>query len=1452
MVHPNSFFTFAVLLCSLNQVCMAGEVYHIRVNSTPTMLCTAPCLIFSEFATNLSHYLYANTILVFLPGTHYLTVNVSVSNIDNFSMTSEGMTAAQVVCRNNSNLHFNSSQHISISNLEFIGCGGNLVEHVEKLTVKDTQFTGKSANGTALEIAEVAAAQIVNSTFEFNIGGNLKTITYGEFSVYESDYSVGGAIIATGSVISIIQSKFENNYAMHGGAIYAQKHSVIKIHNSTFSKNIVIINGGVLCSSGSNITIGASKFANNMAANAGGVLYSRESIIKIRASKFHANGAVDLVRGSGLGSSAGGVLYSILSNVTIETSKFDKNLATAAADEPDGGGVLFSSQSTITIEKSKFYYNSVTSHYTGGGVLNSWWSNITIKSSKFYRNNAAVAIKIPAEDQESFITLGYSESGTNGGALYFVQCSSITIVESRFYDNFATLNGGVLYSAGSTITIDSASEFIGNAAENEGGVFSIYDSEITIKTMAKDIAPNLGGGDSFIRECTTYTGTVVHTINDINPNDSLQIVSNGGYAIIYLSNSELNVEYSSNVLVFCNIGSLIAFNSTITFMGSVEFTSNYPLAKQVNSSTNLFQEGGAVTLFHSNAFFNGNCSLRYNYAENGGGLLSMESKIYVNGNLFITHNTANRNGGGVYLSSSELFCRQKIAFNNNLAGYKGGGIHAVSSSIKVVSESIFNHHTMSYRDAGLNFTKNVAEMGGGLSLEANAKLYILKYSTDHIKDLVYNKYLPWNMNLTHDYNAVVFTANNASYGGAMYVDDDTNSGTCSSSSKTECFFQVVAIHHTRGSYLRTESMHFSQNQANISGSTLYGGLLDRCTVSQFAEVFYNTRLSFDGCNGVDYFFLTSVPTYIVIINNESMFTVNVTDISISSSPVKVCVCIKNEHNCSQQAHIKVKKGEAFNVSLAAVDQVEEPVEATIHASLESNESGLSEGQMTTKVQNECINLTFNVVSPNEYEKLILYALDGPCKDSDLSRREVLVHFLPCNCPIGFQVSGRVEINCTCDCHSDISQYTEKCDSHIESFVKRSQSRAWISYINDTNLTGFLVYQNCPFDYCLSTSSPVNLNQPNGADAQCAFNRSSLLCGSCQPGLSLSLSSSQCLQCPSHWPALLIALTTAAILAGIGLVAFLLFLNVTVAIGVLNGLIFYANIVHANKSILLPFNETNNFITVFISLLNLELGVDTCYFPGMDTYTKTWLQLAFPAFVFYLVGLVIVVSSYSIRFSKLIGNKDPVATLATLILLSYAKLLQICFESLSVGILTYPDGSSKTLWLPDATVQYVQGKHIPLFITAVLILLVGLVYTAVLFFWQWRFYLPGWKIFTLYICLRNQKLQFFIETYHAPFTPKYRYWTGLLLIARAILYLVATSNVSNDPQLSLSAIVFTMIFILLLITFTNFKMYKKMPLNILETFFILNILLFSVFTIYSLNSTKINQKQLPTLQSYLHS
>ena len=97
------------------------------------------------------------------------------------------------------------------------------------------------------------------------------------------------------------------------------------------------------------------------------------------------------------------------------------------------------------------------------------------------------------------------------------------------------------------------------------------------------------------------------------------------------------------------------------------------------------------------------------------------------------------------------------------------------------------------------------------------------------------------------------------------------------------------------------------------------------------------------------------------------------------------------------------------------------------------------------------------------------------------------------------------------------------------------------------------------------------------------------------------------------------------------------MNITVAIGTLNGLLFYANIVVANRVILLPYSEPN-FITVFILRLNIELGIEVCYIDGMNTYLKTWIQLVFPIYI--CIFLVNYCQPILIKISSSISNSDP--------------------------------------------------------------------------------------------------------------------------------------------------------------------------------------------------------------------
>ena len=75
---------------------------------------------------------------------------------------------------------------------------------------------------------------------------------------------------------------------------------------------------------------------------------------------------------------------------------------------------------------------------------------------------------------------------------------------------------------------------------------------------------------------------------------------------------------------------------------------------------------------------------------------------------------------------------------------------------------------------------------------------------------------------------------------------------------------------------------------------------------------------------------------------------------------------------------------------------------------------------------------------------------------------------------------------------------------------------------------------------------------------------------------------------------------AAITAGVLMVTVLLTLNMIVAIGMLNGFIFYANVVAANSTIFIPSSEPS-FTTVFVAWVNLDIGVNVCFIvtDGLD-------------------------------------------------------------------------------------------------------------------------------------------------------------------------------------------------------------------------------------------------------------
>ena len=163
---------------------------------------------------------------------------------------------------------------------------------------------------------------------------------------------------------------------------------------------------------------------------------------------------------------------------------------------------------------------------------------------------------------------------------------------------------------------------------------------------------------------------------------------------------------------------------------------------------------------------------------------------------------------------------------------------------------------------------------------------------------------------------------------------------------------------------------------------------------------------------------------------------------------------------------------------------------------------------------------------------------------------------------------------------------------------------------------------------------------------------------------------------------------------------------------------------------------------------------------MTAYAQTLLQFAFPIYVWILIGLIIVASRYSIALSKLVGH-NPVAVHATLLLMSYAKILKIVIEVYSSVELDYSNRTA-TVWLKDANVPYLQSaEHLFLTVSISLVLVCFFPYTLLL--------LIGYKLYR-FSGRKNLRWLNLLDSYYAPFKAHTRYWTGFLLFIRCILYM----------------------------------------------------------------------------------
>ena len=524
--------------------------------------------------------------------------------------------------------------------------------------------------------------------------------------------------------------------------------------------------------------------------------------------------------------------------------------------------------------------------------------------------------------------------------------------------------------------------------------------------------------------------------------------------------------------------------------------------------------------------------------------------------------------------------------------------------------------------------------------------------------------------------------------------------------------------------------------------------------------------------------------------------------SMSSDPVMICFCNNNNlPDCSDRVkHMQTYSGVEINTTIATVGYYGGTSPGNVKVSARNAKLIRYYGQNETT---ECFQVHILLQNSSSTTALV-----------DMRVKEGLsisieVDIIPC--PIGF-----IDFAGQCLCEPFLANNNVQCNVSITLYRFLRPGNSWFGYINNTQcVTGTT---NCPFDYCNRSNVSFDIIAP---DSQCLGNRTGILCGQCQPHLSIMLGSNHCGSC-SNWYLFLLLIFA---LAGILLVAVLMFFNLSVSVGTINGILFYANMVKLNEAFFFP-NGSIPVVSQFISWLNLDLGIEVCLFDGLDSYSNTWLQFAFPSYLFLLMGGIIVGCRLSVRLCRLCGS-HAVPALATLFLMSYTKVLLAVTNALSMSQLPC-NGSILTVWSVDGNIEYGSTKHIILVVFSCGVIVIGLAY-PVLVLCAPLLERYSDKCIPQHRWNPVAKFKPLLDAYGGPYKDKFRFWTGMTLMVRLVITLTF-SFTSGRLAIINACIIATVCMGNLGFWFFVNGVYKNTYLSLLEFFYLLNLFLLSIVSL----------------------
>ena len=1197
----------------------------------------------------------------------------------------------------------------------------------------------------------------------------IKSVEFYDCAKFQSLITVTKTNTTT-EMIALINSSFHRSIF---GSIRIDGQVVeLQVINCQFSENMN--DSGVRIESVSSVDFRNSTFSNNAA---GSVLFS--GLTAIVSSKFSLCYFCNNTSKYEKFGSAIDVKIPFL-DISIKNCTFQKSVGPSVSIVS-----LFYSPihlvGNIEIMKSNFLENVA---HSGGDFVIGNILNISVIMSNFSGIDGERSIKMfnvsSVYIEACNFFNNYNNNNNRGGTLNLYRSHRLTVIGCNFQCNTAKHDGGALF-AGRVATVNIQNCIFTNNSGQEGGALSIRDVH-HFNMINCTLKYNKAHGDAgalrvkFINNATVSNCTFVGN----------QAGRHGGSFAVYDENLSFftisNSNFTNNTANGSG-GALIFYSLNLCIYNSIFYKNQARI------------DGGAIIT--NNTFISFpqkvivvNTTLVKNSAMRGGAMAIKYDELYLQ-SLTFYDNHAEQMGGAIFIGIHHdgqnpvsvlyncFFFNSQV--NNNHG--RGGAIAA---------ETLFEIHLYL-----CNFVHNKAGYGGAISLY-HCRTYILDCS--FVRNEAYSGGSIFsNMSVINSTNLTISTGIASFTGGGivLYHSKLTFNGTTIfkenqvilESGKGGAIFVMDAkeeckVNSCSLSWTNHAKIEFTSNLRSIA-PLVFGGMLDRCNSPQL---------------------ISTVPD--IIVNGERYkFRSGL----ITSKLIRFCFCENSSPTCEKRnLNKKVAPGQTFIADVACVDQLYQPKPCNVTSEFMGKELQLDRGQYFRRID-DCGTLTFNAYTRMQTFSALILAGEIFCNEarSDTLKINVTVG----HCPLGFQ---KMEVRCYCD--SRLSDIFADIQCNIDTYSLNIKEGGWFSYDG-----GYLrVHKNCPLNYC---SSNINGIHPSNPDAQCINHRSGILCGSCVDNYSVVLGSWKCRRCSHLSKYNFIWLSIVVALAGLALIIFLLLLKMTVSSGTLNGVILYANILSSSGLLDYQTCSLHPILRVFLSWINLDFGIEACFYSGMDVYQKSWLQYAFPFYIWFLVGVIILFCHYSTTIMKLMGRRN-IEVLATLFLLSYSKLLKTIVSSLSFTNIIVASADNLTdvlkphkVWLYDGHVTFLSSKHLPLFIVSLIFLVfLFLPYTSLMLVGQFLRSLPKKRGLG---CLHSFFISSIMDAYHAPYTKHHRYWTGLGLLIRCCLFTIFATSYS--VRSNLLWIILAVTVMLTIRQASSTAVYQKNTANLFELVYLINLL-----------------------------